>query len=112
MMNSNKQETDNKKRDGHTHSNHMWMMVACCAIPIIGFVAIGFLGISSPSLETLIAVICPIGMVGMMYMMNRDNKAEESNRSCCSTKAKNEEASDKEAEDQPIPIQQTSTLKA
>lgn len=59
----------------------MWMMAACCGLPIAGFLAIGILGISMPSLETFLLVICPIGMVGMMYMMNRDNQGDKN--SCC-----------------------------
>ena len=76
-------ESENKNSTGHSHAKHMWMMVACCALPIIGFFAIAFLGISAPSLETAIALICPVGMAGMMYMMHRDSKSKENAHSCC-----------------------------
>ena len=62
-----------KKNDNHSHKGHMWMMAICCGLPIIGFLAIAALGISMPSLETALLIICPIGMIGMMYFMHRDN---------------------------------------
>ena len=49
-------------------------MSICCGLPIIGFLAIGILGISMPSLEILLLVIYPVGMVGTMYMMHRDSQ--------------------------------------
>ena len=58
-------------------------MAICCGLPIIGFLAIGILGISMPSMETLLLVIFPIGMVGMMYMMQRDSQGKEKGQSCC-----------------------------
>ena len=76
------ENADNKKQ-GHSHAKHMWMMAVCCGLPIIGFLAIGILGISMPSLETLLLVICPISMVGMMYMMQRDSQGKEKGQSCC-----------------------------
>jgi hypothetical protein len=78
-----KNSTAGNKKQGHSHAKHMWMMVACCGLPVIGFLTIGILGISMPSLETLLLVICPIGMVGMMYMMNRDSQEKDKGHSCC-----------------------------
>ena len=75
--------TSGNNKQGHSHAKHMWMMAICCGLPIIGFLAIGALGINAPSLETLIALICPIGMVAMMYMMNRDKQGEGKGHSCC-----------------------------
>lgn len=71
------------KADNHSHFRHMWMMAVCCGVPIMGFIAIGASGINAPSLETLIALICPIGMVGMMIMMSRDKQKEGKGDSCC-----------------------------
>lgn len=85
--------TDDTKKQGHSHAKHMWMMAVCCGLPIIGFLAIGILGISMPSLETLLLVICPVGMIGMMYMMNRNSQGSEKSGSCCQSK----EAEDKSA---------------
>jgi len=65
----------NKESSKHSHKGHMWMMAICCGLPIIGFLAIALLGISMPSLETVLLLICPIGMIGMMYFMHRDNCA-------------------------------------
>lgn len=73
----------NDKKQGHSHAKHMWMMAICCGLPVIGFLAIAILGISMPSLETLLLVICPVGMVGMMYMMNRNNHGNQKDSSCC-----------------------------
>ena len=78
-----------KTQQGHNYVKHMAMMAICCALPIAGFLTIAALGINAPSLETLIALICPLGMVAMMYMMFRDHKNEGNEHSCC----KNEEAS-------------------
>ena len=75
--------TGKSKNKGHSHAKHMWMMAVCCGLPIAGFIAIAILGISMPSLETLLLVICPVGMVGMMYMMNRDNHGNQKDSSCC-----------------------------
>ena len=68
--------------------NHMWMMVICCGLPIVGFMVIGTLGISSASLETLLFWICPIGMGAMMFMMHRKNGPAEGSACCESEKTK------------------------
>lgn len=66
----------NKSDENKTsHKGHMWMMAICCGLPIIGFLAIAVLGISLPSLETVLFLLCPIGMIGMMYFMHRDDCA-------------------------------------
>ena len=62
--------------------NHMWMMAICCGLPIIGFMVIGALGVTSASLEKLLFWICPIGMGAMMLMMHRNNEHTEES-SCC-----------------------------
>ena len=82
MKTKNSNTSDNKKQ-GHSHARHMKMMAICCGLPIIGFLAIGILGISMPSVETLLLVICPVGMIGMMYMMHRDSQGKNKGDSCC-----------------------------
>ena len=72
-------ENSNKNENTASHKGHMWMMAVCCGLPIIGFIAIAVLGISMPSLETALLLICPIGMIGMMYMMRRDSCTESKN---------------------------------
>jgi hypothetical protein len=72
-------ENSNKKENTASHKGHMWMMAVCCGLPIIGFIAIAVLGISMPSLETALLLICPIGMIGMMYMMRRDSCTKRKN---------------------------------
>ena len=88
-MKTQNSNTDKSKKQGHSHAKHMWMMAACCGLPIAGFLAIGVLGISMPSLETLLLVICPVGMVGMMYMMQRDSHGKEN--SCCQSEKSEDE---------------------
>lgn len=56
----------------HLHAKHLWMMVICCGIPILGFLFIGSLGFSSTSLKTMIFLACPIGMGLMMFLMSKD----------------------------------------
>lgn len=65
-------KSDENKSSHHGHKGHMWMMAICCGLPIAGFLAIAMLGISLPSLETILLLLCPIGMIGMMYFMHRD----------------------------------------
>jgi len=84
--------TDDNKKQGHSHGKHMWMMAICCGLPIMGFLAIGLLGLSMPSLETLLLVICPIGMIGMMYMMRRDSRGKEKGKSCCESEKSEDES--------------------
>jgi hypothetical protein len=72
-------EKSNKNENTASHKGHMWMMAVCCGLPIIGFIVIAVLGVSMPSLETALLLICPVGMVGMMYMMRRDSCTERKN---------------------------------
>jgi hypothetical protein len=72
-------EKSNRNENTASHKGHMWMMAVCCGLPIIGFIAIAVLGVSMPSLETVLLLICPIGMIGMMYMMRRDSCTERKN---------------------------------
>jgi hypothetical protein len=69
------ENNSNKESGNHSHKGHMRMMAICCGVPIIGFLAIAVLGISMPSLETALLLICPIGMIAMMYFMRRDHCA-------------------------------------
>ena len=106
-MKTENSNTDKSKKQGHSHVKHMWMMAACCGLPIAGFLAIGILGISMPSLETLLLVICPIGMVAMMYMMNRDSQGKQS--SCCQSEKSEGEAVISVTEDSPQKANRVST---
>jgi len=107
--------SNSNKKQGHSHAKHMWMMAICCGLPIIGFLAISALGIGTPSLETLIALICPIGMVGMMYMMHRDSQKKEGGHSYCHSEQKKESDigdGKNETEETPARIGQPGTFKA
>ena len=92
FMKIEKSNTTDNKKQGHSGSKHMWMMGICCGLPIIGFLAIGILGLSMPSLETLFLLICPIGMIGMMYMMHRDRVGKDKEHSCCQSEKSEDEA--------------------
>jgi hypothetical protein len=83
-------QTENVKEKGDMKKgfNHMWMMVICCGLPIVGFIVIGALGITSASLERLLIWICPIGMGAMMFMMYRNNEHTETKSCCESVEAK------------------------
>ena len=118
MKSKNSTNADNKKQ-GHSHAKHMWMMAICCGLPIIGFLAIGILGLSMPSLETLFLLICPIGMIGIMYMMRRDSQGKDKKHSCCqSEKSENEAVLDisrhgaENTEPGPAKPQQSGSLEA
>jgi hypothetical protein len=94
FMNTQNSNEGEDKKQGHSHVKHMWMMAICCGLPIIGFLVIGVIGISMPSIETLLLLICPIGMVGMMYMMHRDSQQKEKGSACCESKKSVEETVD------------------
>ena len=85
--------TGENKSQPHSHAKHMWMMAICCGVPILGFLAIGVIGITMPSLETILLLVCPIGMMGMMYMMHRDSQQKNNgNASCDSVNSREEQA--------------------
>ena len=88
--NSNSQEKTTGQSQ-HSHSKHMWMMVICCGLPILGFMAVGALGINAPSFETLIFLICPIGMVLMMFSMRKQHGDQKEGHSCCHSKDEHQE---------------------
>jgi hypothetical protein len=67
--------------------NHMWTMVICCGLPIVGFMVIGVLEISSVSLETFLFWICPIGMGAMMLMTHHKHEHTEESPCCESREA-------------------------
>lgn len=87
--NDNSSTSNQDKGVTHAHQKHMWMMAACCGLPVVGFLVVGALGISSSALDTLITLICPLGMVIMMYSIMRNRVGEEHGDSCCQT-AENE----------------------
>ena len=72
-MNDN---TPEEQQKGHQHRRHVWLMALCCGLPIVGFLVIGLIGISMPSLETALLFVCPIGMIAMMYFMHRDHRTQ------------------------------------
>jgi hypothetical protein len=118
-MKTKNSNTDGNKKQSHTHAKHMKMMAICCGLPIIGFLTIGILGISMPSLETLFLLICPIGMIGMMYMMHRDSQRKEGGHSCCKSEQSEDESTANIAYDStenvqqgPANLKQSGTLEA
>ncbi|MBT3226187.1 MAG: hypothetical protein HN580_09825 [Deltaproteobacteria bacterium] len=81
------------KKTESAHSKHLWLMAICCGVPILGFLLMGSLGFSSPSLELLFAVVCPIGMGAMMFMMAKNSG--QNNRSCRQTQSEQGKTSHK-----------------
>ena len=74
-------ETDEKnktlvKHTGHS-MKHMWIMAACCAIPIVGFLVIGATGAAFSFFEPLFSLICVAGMGYMMFSMHKDHTREK-----------------------------------
>jgi choline-glycine betaine transporter len=71
----------------HNHSNthnnmHLWMMILCCALPIVLIFAIGFFGLSLGSLSAWLPyamiLLCPLSMFFMMRGMTQDHANTES----------------------------------
>ena len=88
-MATTEKQAETKNQPNHMHK-HMWIMAACCGIPIIGFLAIGALGASSASFEPLFSLICLVGMGYMMFSMFRDQRHGKGG-SCCHDKKQSEQ---------------------
>ena len=104
-----------KSKQNHSHGKHMWMMLICCGLPIVGLLTIAAIGINVPSLETFLLLVCPVGMVGMMYMMHRDNHANGKDHSCCTTENENAKSPgdiNGTAESPPAGLPKSGSLKA
>lgn len=54
--------------------NHALAMILCCAIPIVGFLALSALGILGSWGYYALILICPIGHLWMMRGMHSDLK--------------------------------------
>ncbi|MCH3963564.1 MAG: hypothetical protein LKE46_04780 [Clostridium sp.] len=63
-------------------TNHMLIMVICCAVPLILAAALPFLGMA-PGLKTILAsaapFLCPIMMILMMPMMFMHSRKDKDN---------------------------------
>lgn len=60
----------------------MWMMAICCALPILGIFLFGAVGFASPSLDTLLSLVCVVGMGYMMFAMHRDHGQDGGHAGC------------------------------
>ena len=58
-MKRNSENASGNGEKGEKGFNHMWMMAICCGLPIVGFIVIGALGITSAFLETLLFLDLP-----------------------------------------------------
>lgn len=60
------------------HMSHMWMMVLCCAIPIVLLLALPLLNIKNAGwLSGAIFFLCPLMHVLMIPMMMKRNKQDK-----------------------------------
>ncbi len=73
----------------HDHSNthssmHLWMMIVCCALPLVLIFAIGFFGLSRGSFSGVLPyamiLLCPLSMFFMMRGMGHDHGSAETPR--------------------------------
>ena len=62
-----------KKGEGHPHGYSMWMMILCCAAPVLALLLIPLIGGNFPALTLVLAAaapfLCPVLMGGMMLFM-------------------------------------------
>jgi hypothetical protein len=54
--------------------NHLLTMVLCCAIPIVGILALSYLGVLGSWGYLALILICPLGHLFMMRGMHSANK--------------------------------------
>lgn len=77
--NQDENNVNNEEKGHKGHKSHMLMMLVCCGVPILLFLALPILrrtGYSSGTtgfLPVLISLICPIMMIGVMFMMMKGN---------------------------------------
>ncbi len=71
--------------EGHKHGfmKHSFMMILCCAAPIIVLLVLSLLKVTNSTsrgiLTTLSSLICPIMMIGMIPMMLGSKKDKQKN---------------------------------
>jgi hypothetical protein len=54
--------------------NHLLAMVLCCAIPLVGILALSYLGVLGSWGYMALILICPLGHLVMMRGMHSANK--------------------------------------
>ena len=57
--------------------NHFLAMVLCCAIPVVGILALSAFGVLGSWAYLLIFLICPLGHIFMMRGMHSNSKDAE-----------------------------------
>ena len=57
--------------------NHFLAMVLCCAIPVVGILALSALGVLGSWAYLLMILICPLGHIFMMRGMHSNPKDTE-----------------------------------
>jgi hypothetical protein len=58
-------------------NNHALVMILCCAIPIVGILALSSLGILGSWVYIALILICPLGHIFMMRSMHSTSKNTE-----------------------------------
>ncbi|MGE4284957.1 MAG: hypothetical protein AB7G87_14785, partial [Clostridia bacterium] len=74
-------QNNNNNNEGHSHKghmSHMWLMVLCCAIPLLLLFALPLLKVNNPNLKGLLSgaifFLCPLLHLLMMPLMFRKDK--------------------------------------
>ena len=57
--------------------NHFLAMVLCCAIPIVGILALSAFGVLGSWAYLIVVLICPLGHIFMMRGINSTSKDAE-----------------------------------
>lgn len=57
--------------------NHLLAMILCCAIPIVGILALSFLGVLGSWAYIALILLCPLGHILMMRGMHSNSKDAE-----------------------------------
>ncbi|MBZ4646623.1 MAG: hypothetical protein PWR27_165 [Petroclostridium sp.] len=74
---------NNGEHNHKGHMSHMWLMILCCAIPLVLLLLLPLLKINNPAIQGLLSgavfFLCPLMHLFMLPMMFRKDKNKEEN---------------------------------